>query len=171
MTPAGTAADGTTLELPSDTEILITRSFDAPARIVFEAITKPEHIARWWAPKSRGEMVSCESDVRVGGRWRNVMRANNGYLVGFSGEYLELDPPHRIVQTEVFDPFPDAGSVVTVTLTEHAGRTTLTSRVRYPSRDVRDQVIGTGMEDGMRESYRQLTAVVEAMASDVRAQA
>jgi uncharacterized protein YndB with AHSA1/START domain len=160
MTPAGTAADGTTLELPSDTEILITRSFDAPAAIVFEAITKAEHIARWWAPKSRGAMVSCESDLRVGGKWRNVMRANDGYEVGFSGEYLELDPPHRIVQTEVFDPFPDAGSVITVTLTEQGERTTLTSHVRYPSKAIRDQVIASGMEHGMRESYLQLTDVV-----------
>jgi uncharacterized protein YndB with AHSA1/START domain len=165
MTPVGSDADGTTLELPSDTEILITRAFDAPARIVFEAITKPEHIARWWAPQSRGEMVSCESDLRVGGRWRNVMRANNGYEVGFSGEYLEVDPPHRIVQTEFFDPFPDAGSIVTVTLTEQGGRTTLTSRAQYPSKAIRDQVIDTGMESGMRESYQQLTTVVAGLAA------
>lgn len=165
MTQAGTTTDGTTMELPSDTEIVITRAFDAPAWIVFEAITKAEYISRWWAPRSRGEMVSCESDMRVGGKWRNVMRANNGYLVGFSGEYLELDPPHRIVQTEIFDPFPDAGSVVTVTLTEEGGRTTLTSHVRYGSRAIRDQVIGSGMEHGMRESYLQLTEVVAGLAA------
>lgn len=164
MTPTG-VADGTTLELPTDCEILITRTFDAPAHIVFEAITRPEHVSRWWAPKSRGSMVSCESDLRVGGAWRNVMRANNGYVVGFSGTFLEIETPIRIVQTEIFDPFPEAVSTVTVTLTEHAGRTTLTSRSVYPSKEVRDQVIASGMEDGMRESYLQLTELVDGLAA------
>lgn len=154
------ATDGTKLELPTDREILITRSFDAPARIVFEAITRPEHVRRWWAPKSRGEMLVCEVDVRVGGAWRYVMRTTRGMEVGFSGKILELEPPTRIVQTEIFDPFPDAVSVVTVTLTEVKGKTTLTSRVLYPSKEVRDQVLASGMEHGMRESYRQLTDVV-----------
>jgi uncharacterized protein YndB with AHSA1/START domain len=169
MTQAATESDGTTLELPSDHEILITRSFDAPARIVFEAITRPEHVRRWWAPKSRGEIVHCEADVRVGGNWRNVMRAKNGLEVGFSGTILELDPPHRIVQTEIFDPFPDTVSVVTVTLTERAGRTTMTSRTAYPSKEVRDQVVASGMESGMRESYLQLTDLVAALAVAVDA--
>lgn len=157
-------SDGTTLELPSDREIRITRSFDAPAPIVFAAITRAEHIRRWWSPKSRGEMVSCTSDVRVGGAWRNVMRTHSGYEVGFSGTILELDPPHRIVQTEIFDPFPDAVSVVTITLVEVAGRTTLVSTSLYPSKEVRDQVIATGMEGGMRESYLQLGALLAELA-------
>jgi uncharacterized protein YndB with AHSA1/START domain len=158
---AGTpGSDGTTLELPAPCEIRITRTFDAPARIVCAAITRPEHVGRWWAPRSRGEMVSCDIDLRVGGKWRFVMKANHGFVVGFSGEYLELDAPHRIVQTEVFDPFPDAGAVVTVTLDERGGRTTLTSLSRYPSQAIRDQVIASGMEGGMRESYQQLTEVV-----------
>lgn len=160
MTTTTAAPDGTTLTLPNDTDILITRTFDAPARIVFEAVTRPELVARWWAPKSRGEVVSCEADVRVGGTWRNVMRTTGGQVVGFHGTFLELDPPHRIVQTEIFDPFPDAGSTVTVTLVETDGRTRLTSHVAYPSRAVRDMVIGSGMEGGMRESYLQLAAVV-----------
>jgi uncharacterized protein YndB with AHSA1/START domain len=155
--------DGTTLELPSDREILITRSFAAPARIVFEAITKPEHVRRWWAPRSRGEMLLCEIDFRVGGSWRYVMRATQGFEVGFSGKFLEIEAPYRLVQTEIFDPFPDAASVVTVVLTESGGKTILTSRSLYPSQEIRDQVIATGMEDGMRESYRQLTEVVTAL--------
>ncbi|MBL8717691.1 MAG: SRPBCC family protein [Myxococcales bacterium] len=162
--PAGTSDDGTQLELPTDREILITRSFAAPARIVFEAITRPEHVRRWWAPRSRGEMLVCEVDFRVGGGWRYVMRTNSGMEVGFSGKFLEIEAPLRVVQTEIFDPFPDAASVVTVTLREAAGRTTLESRILYPSREVRDQVIATGMEHGMRESYRQLTEVVDALA-------
>ncbi len=161
--PAGTSDDGTKLELPGDREILITRSFAAPARLVFEAITRPEHVRRWWAPRSRGEMLVCEVDLRVGGGWRYVMRASNGMEVGFSGKFLEIEAPTRIVQTEIFDPFPDAASVVTVTLREAAGRTTLESRVVYPSAEVRAQVIASGMEHGMRESYRQLTEVVDTL--------
>lgn len=162
--PVGTSEDGTQLDLPTDREILISRSFAAPARIVFEAITRPEHVRRWWAPRSRGEMLVCEVDFRVGGGWRYVMRTNSGMEVGFSGKFLEIEAPVRVVQTEIFDPFPDAASVVTVTLREAAGRTTLESRILYPSREIRDQVIASGMEHGMRESYQQLTDVVDALA-------
>lgn len=158
--------DGTTVELPSDREILTTRTFNAPIAIVFEAITRPDLVRRWWAPRSRGEMVLCEADLRVGGAWRNVMRAVNGFEAGFSGTFLELDAPTRIVQTEIFDPFPDAVSIVTVTLAEVEGKTTFQSRVVYPSRAIRDQVLATGMEDGMRESYLQLSELVEGPAGD-----
>jgi uncharacterized protein YndB with AHSA1/START domain len=153
--------DGTVLSLPSDEEILITRAFVAPARIVFAALTRPEHIRRWWAPASRGEMTQCDVDLRVGGAWRFVMRTTAGMEVGFSGRFLEIEAPTRIVQTEIFDPFPDAPSTVTLTLVEEAGVTTMTSRIRYPSRAIRDQVIATGMEHGLRESYQQLTTVVQ----------
>ena len=156
--------DGTTLELPSDQEILITRAFDAPARIVFEAVTRPEHIRRWWAPRSRGEMTACSVDLRVGGEWRFALQAKNGMNVEFYGTFREIDAPTRIVQTEIFAMFPDVVSVVTLTLTEKDGRTTLQSRVVYPSKDVRDQVIASGMEGGMRESYLQLTEVVRSLA-------
>lgn len=154
--------DGTVLSLPSEREILITRSFDAPARLVFEAMTRPELVSRWWAPRSRGEMVTCEIDFRVGGRWRYVMRAQGGFEAGFSGTYLEIAAPYRVVQTEIFDPFPDFPSTVTVELAEQGGRTLLSSRSVYPSQEVRDQVIATGMEDGMRESMLQLSEVVAA---------
>jgi len=158
------ASDGTLLELPSEREILITRSFHAPARIVFEAMTQPEYVRQWWAPKSRGQMLLCQIDFRVGGAWRYVMRTNAGMEVGFSGKFLEIQATERVVQTEIFDPFPDLGAVVTVQLAEHDGSTTLTSRCLYPSKEVRDQVIATGMEDGMRESYRQLSAVISNLA-------
>jgi uncharacterized protein YndB with AHSA1/START domain len=152
--------DGTTLELPSDRELLITRSFRAPAARVLEALTRPEYVKRWWAPASRGSMVQCDIDFRVGGAWRFVMRTNSGDEVGFSGKYLEIDSPHRVVQTEIFDPFPDSAATVTLTLTEANGRTTMASRSLYPSREVRDMVIASGMEDGMRESMLQLDSVV-----------
>jgi uncharacterized protein YndB with AHSA1/START domain len=158
--PSDHANDGTTLELPSEREILITRTFHAPASIVFEAVTKPEHVRRWWAPKTRGEMITCEVDFRVGGKWRYTMRANRGFEVGFSGSFLEIEAPTKVVQTEIFDPFPDAVSTVTMQLREAGGDTTLTVRSLYPSREVRDQVIASSMEDGMRESYRQLADVV-----------
>jgi uncharacterized protein YndB with AHSA1/START domain len=154
------ANDGTLVELPSDREICITRSFAAKARIVFEAMSQPEHVRKWWAPRSRGEMTVCEIDFRVGGAWRYVMRTRSGQEVGFSGKFLEIQAPLRVVQTEIFDPFPDLGSVVTAELAERAGTTTLTCRCVYPSKEVRDQVLATGMEDGMRESYRQFSDVI-----------
>ncbi len=156
--------DGTTLELPTAREILISRSFAAPARLVFEAMTKPEHVKRWWAPASRGvSLVSCDIDFRVGGKWRYVMAVrDNPEHMAFSGEYLEIEAPRRVVQTERFEPLPDAAQV-TVTLTEKDGRTYFTSRSVYPSQEVRDMVIGTGMEQGMRESMLQLTEVVASL--------
>jgi uncharacterized protein YndB with AHSA1/START domain len=155
--------DGTHLELPADDQILITRSFAAPASVVFEAVTRPEHIRRWWAPKSRGEMISCAVDLRVGGEWRFSMRAHSGMVVEFFGTYREIVAPTRIVQTEIFAPFPDVVAVVTLTLTERDGKTTFASRSVYPSKAIRDQVLATGMEDGMRESHRQLTEVVRGL--------
>lgn len=160
MTAASDRNDGTTLQLSGDRELVITRAFAAPPAIVFEAITRPEHIRRWWAPRSRGEMTACTVDLRVGGEWRFAMRTTSGMLVEFYGTYREIQAPTRIVQTEIFAPFPDVVAVVTLTLTERAGKTTMESRSVYPSKEIRDQVIATGMEDGMRESYRQLTEVV-----------
>lgn len=154
------AGGGTTMDLVGEAEIRISRSFAAPAALVFRALHDPEHVRRWWAPASRGQMTRCEIDLRVGGSWRYEMRTVGGELVGFHGTYLEIDAPHRVVSTEIFDPFPDAGSTVTVTLVEHDGTTTMTQHVVYPSRQVRDMVIATGMEHGMRESLRQLSEVV-----------
>jgi uncharacterized protein YndB with AHSA1/START domain len=155
--------DGTTLELPTDREILITRSFAAPVAMVFDAITKPEHIRRWWAPRSRGEMLACEVDLRVGGRWRFSMRTLDGREVGFHGEYFAITAPTEIVHSEIFDPFPDFPARVTVTLRENDGVTVMTSRSVYPSKEVRDMVIASGMESGMRESMRQLSEVAESL--------
>lgn len=154
-----TLPDPTTVTLDGDTDIVAARTFDAPLALVYRAIHEPELVRRWWAPKSRGEMTACTIDFRVGGRWRFAMRTTQGQEVGFSGEYLEI-APDRVVNTEIFDPYPDLPSVVTSTLVESGGRTTLTVRSRYPSREVRDMVLATGMEDGMRESWRQLVAVV-----------
>jgi uncharacterized protein YndB with AHSA1/START domain len=100
--------------LPNETDIAISREFAAPARLVFAALTTPKQVRRWWAPRSRGTIVSVEIDLRMGGAWRFVMRAAGGVEVGLSGRYLELDSPIRIVHTEVFDALQDTLSMVPV---------------------------------------------------------
>ena len=162
MTQKSHDAD-TTVTLEGEGDIVIRRSFDAPLTLVFEALHKPEHVRRWWCPSTRGEMTVCEIDFRVGGRWRFMMKTLDGSDVGFSGTYLEIDAPARVVQTEVFDPFPESPSTVTLTLAAQGPRTLMTQHVRYPSREVRDMVLATGMEDGMRESLVQLAAVVASL--------
>lgn len=156
--------DSTTVTLENDADVVAARTFDAPIALVFRALHEPELVRGWWCPRTRGTMTECTIDFRVGGRWRFAMRTNDGQDVGFSGTYLEIEAPHHVVNTEVFDPFPDLPSTVTVTLTEAAGRTTLTMRSRYPSREVRDLVLATGMEDGMRESWTQLVEVIGGLA-------
>lgn len=157
-----TMPDPTTVTLDGDTDVVASRAFDAPLARVYRALHDPELIRRWWCPRSKGVMTACTVDFRVGGRWRFAMQTHDGRDVGFSGEYLEI-APDRVVNTEVFDPFPDLPAVVTATLSEQGGRTTLTVRSRYPSREVRDMVVATGMEHGMRESWVQLGEVVGAL--------
>jgi uncharacterized protein YndB with AHSA1/START domain len=145
--------------LPSDLEIRLTRLFNAPVDLVFEAMSKPEHVKQWWGQLGEGYSVPvCEIDFRVGGRWRFVNRHPQGEA-GFSGEYLEIDAPGRVVFTEFFDPFPDDGSVVTSELRPEGGQTRLTVTARYASKDVRDMVIATGMEKGAAASYDRLEEV------------
>jgi len=143
----------------SDQEIRMTRLFDAPRRILFEAMSKPEHVKRWWGNLGDGYSVPvCEIDLRPGGKWRFVNRHPKGEAI-FYGEYTEISPPDRIVYTEIFAPFPDSVSVVTALLTEEGGKTRLTATVKYPSREVRDMVLGTGMERGAAISYDHLDEV------------
>jgi uncharacterized protein YndB with AHSA1/START domain len=147
--------------LPTDTQILITREFDAPKHLVYKAFTTPELIKRWWSG-DRGKVTSAEVDLRVGGRWRYVMTANEGFEVAFHGEYREIVPNERIVSTEVFEGMPDAeaaASVGTNTFTEKDGRTTLTILAQHTSRAIRDAVIESGMEGGMQESMDHLEQV------------
>ena len=147
--------------LPSDTEILITRAFDAPAELVFEAYTTPELVKRWWGFET-SEWLVCEIDLRVGGQWRFVTR-DEGMEVGFHGEYREIDRPTRLVSTEAYEgiPDPDANaSVNTVTLDEVDGVTTMTVLVQYPTQEIRDAVLASGMESGMQVSYDRLEDLV-----------
>jgi uncharacterized protein YndB with AHSA1/START domain len=141
---------------PSETEVRMTRVFDAPRHLVFEAMSKPEHIREWWGRLGEGYSVPvCEVDFRAGGKWRFVNRHSRGEAV-FFGEYLEIAPPGKVVFTEIYEPFPDSISAVTSELTEEAGKTRLTVTVRYPSREVRDAVVGSGMAKGAGISYDRL---------------
>lgn len=146
---------------PSDREIVLTRLFDAPRHLLWEAMTKPEHVRRWWGNLGDGYSVPvCEIDLRVGGRWRFVNRHPQGEA-GFHGEYREIVRPDRIVFTEIFEPFPDAESVVTSVFTEEGGKTRMTVSCIYPSRDVRDMVINSGMSTGAGLSYDRLEEVAK----------
>src|SRR5215211_1881197 len=140
--------------LPTDGQILITREFDAPKHLVYKAWTTPELVKRWWSGH-RGEVTSAEIDLRVGGAWRYVMVATEGFEVAFHGEYREIVPNERIVSTEIYE-MPGQGdtdpTVNTATFVEADGRTTLTVLVQCPSREVRDMIIDSGMETGMQEA-------------------
>jgi uncharacterized protein YndB with AHSA1/START domain len=145
---------------PSDREIRMTRLFNAPRRLVFEAMTKPEHVKQWWGRLGEGYSVPvCEIDLRPGGTWRFVNRHPKGE-VAFHGEYREITPPSRLVFTEIFEQFPDSVSVVTAEFSEEDGMTRFTITVEYPSLKVRDMVIASGMARGSGISYDRLEDLV-----------
>jgi uncharacterized protein YndB with AHSA1/START domain len=160
----------TSMERTSDRELLITRTFNGPLRIVFDAWTRPELVSRWWAPKSLGvSMVSCDADVRVGGRYRYVLQPGKGDVFAFSGRYTEVTPHSRLVYTSNFEPkgveaVDDVGAaIVTVTFDEQHGKTHLVARELYPSKEVLDAVLASGMEHGMRETMDQLDELVASL--------
>lgn len=150
------------LNLPSDTEILITREFDAPAELVFDVWTTPEHVRNWWGWET-DPMTVCEIDLRVGGKWRFIAINEDYGEVDFYGEYLEIDRPHRLVSTEVFAPYPDSPAVNTLTLEENDGVTTMTILVEYPSKEARDATIASGMESGLQHSLDRADRVLSAL--------
>ena len=161
MVSSGTA----TVELPTDEQILITREFDAPKHLVYKAFTTPELVKRWWSGQ-RGEVTLVEIDLRVGGKWRYVMVASEGFEVAFHGEYQEIVPDERVVSTEIYE-IPDQGdsppTVNTATFTETDGRTTLEVLVQCPNKELRDTIIDSGMESGMQESYDALERVAASL--------
>src|ERR1700730_9857935 len=140
MVSSGTAV----VTLPSDTQILIKREFDAPRHLVYKAYTTPELIKRWWSG-DRGEVTIAEVDLRVGGKWRYVMTANAGFEVAFHGEYREIVPNERIVSTEVYEGVPDGEALDTVTFTEIDGRTLLMVVMKLGTKAGR----GIGVDSGM----------------------
>ena len=148
---------------PSDREIAMTRVFDAPARLVFDAWTKPELIKRWLGVRAGWTMAVCEVDLRVGGAYRFVWRGPD-MTMGMGGLYREVVPPTRLVSTEKFDESWYEGEAVdTMVLVEQAGKTTVTTTVRYVSRDVRDAVIKSGMASGVAEGYDKLAELLPSL--------
>jgi uncharacterized protein YndB with AHSA1/START domain len=154
VTSSGTA----TVTLPTDEQILITREFDAPKHLVYRAWTTPELVRRWWTAR-RGEMTTCEIDLRVGGTWRYVMVADGGMEVAFHGEYREIVPDERLVTTEVYEAMPEGEAVDTLTLTEADRRTTITLLVQHASKADRDAHIESGMEAGLQDALDLLEQV------------
>jgi uncharacterized protein YndB with AHSA1/START domain len=149
-----------TVTTPSDQGISLTRLFDAPPRLVFEAMTKPDHVKEWWGRLGEGYSVPvCEIDLRVGGRWRFVNRHPKGEAA-FHGEYREITPPTRLVFTEIFEDFPDSVSVVSTDFIDEGGKTRMIATVRYPSKEVRDMVMASGMSTGAGISYDRLEDLV-----------
>ncbi|WP_332767264.1 SRPBCC family protein [Phenylobacterium sp.] len=151
---------------PTDREIVVVRDFDAPRRLVFDCMTKPELLRRWMLGPPGWTMPVCEIDLRVGGAYRYVWHGENGEEMGMGGVYQEIAPPDRLVATELFDTemFDAAGepSLVTSELAEHGGRTTLTTTIRYPSKAVRDAMLATDMAAGMEAGYARLDALLAA---------
>ncbi len=159
---AVTTSNAAVVTLPSDTQVQITRVFDAPRDLVYRAWTTPELVRLWWAG-DQGEVKSVEIDLRVGGSWRYVMIANAGFEVAFHGQYLELVPGERIVSTDEFEGMPGATAVSTMTLTELDGRTTLTILVQHTSRENRDAQVSSGMETGLQTSLAKLEQVANSL--------
>jgi uncharacterized protein YndB with AHSA1/START domain len=147
-----------------DREIVMTRVFQAPAALVFDAFSRPELLTRWFGPRG-WSLSQCEVDLRVGGAWRFVLRGPDGAEMGMRGTYREIKPPARSVHTELFDDFAEAGeAVVTSSFSEDGRTTTLTASVEYPSRAVRDAVLASGMEHGAAESYDRLAELLAELA-------
>jgi uncharacterized protein YndB with AHSA1/START domain len=153
-----------TVSLPADDQILITREFDAPARLVWKAWTTPEVVRQWWHA-NRGEMTVAEIDLRVGGTWRYAMVTPEGFEVAFHGEFREIVPNERLVSTEVYEGFPEGEAVDTMTLTEEDGRTTLTILVQHSSKANRDAHIESGMEAGLQDALDLLQQAAVSLGS------
>jgi uncharacterized protein YndB with AHSA1/START domain len=155
----------TTVERKSERELVVTRTFNGPARIVFEAWTKPELLKRWWAPKSTGlSLLSCEADVRVGGRYRfEFGHEPSKKTMAFFGSYIEVTPHSRLVWTNEES---DDGAVTTLTFEEKGGKTLLVLHELYPSKQALDAVIA-GMEGGMPESFEQLDDLLDTLGANV----
>jgi uncharacterized protein YndB with AHSA1/START domain len=156
----GARSNELTITTPSEREIVMTREFDAPRDLVFEAHTSCEHMSRWWGPR-KYEVVDCNIDFRPGGKWRIVHRGPDGEKYAFHGEYREIVPPERIVWTFEFEGFPGSVSVETLTLEEHDGKTTFTARSLYDTVEQRDGMLESGMADGAAETMERLDEYLE----------
>ena len=158
----GTSSKELTVTTPSDLEIVMTREFDAPRDLVFEAHTSCEHMSRWWGPR-KYEIASCEIDFRPGGKWRIVQRGPDGDEHAFRGEFREIVPPERLVWTFEYEPYAGHISVDTLTLDEHDGKTTITAVSRFDSVEERDAMLKSGMSEGAAETYDRLDEYLDVL--------
>jgi uncharacterized protein YndB with AHSA1/START domain len=149
----------TTLTLPSDREILMTRKFDAPREIVWDTITDPDLIPQWWG-FARDTTEVKKMDVRPGGQWRYITHTSGGEDVNFHGEYREVVAPERLVYTFLVGDMPPGDGFVEITLVEQGGVTELRDRSVFSSKEERDAIIATGMEVGARETYERLSELI-----------
>jgi len=157
------------LATPTDREIVVTRVFDAPRHLVFDAFTRPELLKRWLFGPGGWSLAICEVDLRVGGAYRYVWRHTNGAEMGMGGIHREIVPPERIVATQLFDEDWTGGEAIgTLVLTERDGRTTLTNTIRYSSQAVRDAVLKTPMDKGMAAGYDRLEEMLPSLAAQGR---
>ena len=155
------------VETAGEREIVMTRDFDAPRHLVFDALTKPELLKRWLYGPEGWSMAVCEVDLRVGGEYRYKWVHENGKQMGMRGVFREIVPPERLVQTEAFDESWYPGEAIdTSILVERDGKTTLTLSVMYQSREARDAVLKTGMADGMAAGYDRLADLVVSIHRD-----
>lgn len=145
------------LAKPTDTEIVMTRVLDAPRDLVWACHTRPEHLRRWWG---RGNPLDIEIDFQVGGTYRYVEHADDGNAYAFRGEFLEIEAPVRLVQTFEFEGMPGHVATDSMVLTEENGRTTVTTTTRFTSREDRDGMLESGMEEGSQQSYAALDALL-----------
>ena len=158
---AGAVKHRTTVERTSDREVVVTRTVDGPARLVFEAFTRAELLERWWVPKSMGmALLSCEVDARVGGKYRLVFDHGGPEPAAFFGTYVEVEPYSRLAWTN--EEGGEGGSVTTVTFEERAGQTLVVLHERYPSKEALDAA-GTGAADAMVETFGQLDELLVAL--------
>ena len=156
-----------TVATPSDREIVMTRVFDAPRDLVFEAHSSCEHMSKWWGPR-KYETTSCEMDFRPGGTWRIVHSGPEGEIPGFRGEFREIERPERIVWTFEWEGVPGHISVQTAVFEESHGKTTLTATVVFDSKEDRDGMIQSGMEEGAAETYERLDEYLETLRERAR---
>jgi uncharacterized protein YndB with AHSA1/START domain len=165
MTETGTLQ----ITTPTEREIVMSRVFDAPRNLVFEAWTKPELLKRWLGVRGGWSMVVCEVDLRVGGAYRFVWRGPDGAEMGMGGVYREITPPERLVATESFDdPWYPGEALDTTVLVEEGGKTTATTTVLYESEEIRDAVLESGMARGVAESYDMLAEYLASIADSDR---
>jgi uncharacterized protein YndB with AHSA1/START domain len=162
VTPTTESKITVTITTPTEREVVITREFNAPRALVFEAVTRADLIKRWYGPGG-ASMESCESDARLGGSFRFVTNAGGKQMV-MHGTYKEMDPPRRFVRSQRWDGWDAGETLMTVELVEHGGKTTMTQRFLFPTQEMRDQVMSAGINpQGMSAFYERLDLLLESL--------